>query len=139
MPHLIHPRRQSRLDIELDLMPTDRIFQRWARSVGNEVASQGWGEERSQATPLPEDAAVAVDQAICGTSGKVRKFLHAWYRGQDASATIAQRFGMSRDEVYLYWRAVLWAFRDRFLAMPSVSPLMERHAEGISRLHSCAA
>jgi|SRR6185437_8130916 len=128
---IVHPNRQSRLDIELDLMPTDRVFQRWSRSVGNDLPAEGWGENRSLATPLPNDAAIVVDQYICDLRDRERQFLHAWYRGQDASATIAKRFGMSPDAVYLYWRAILWAARAAFLAAPCVAHLMQKHLEAL--------
>lgn len=129
--HLIHPNRQSRLDIELDLMPTDRIFQRWARSVGNDLPVSDAGADRSQATPLPDDAAIVVDQYICGRAQTPRQFLHAWYRGQDSSADIAQRFGLTRDAVYMYWRAVLWAARATFLSTPCIAHLMQKHLEAL--------
>jgi|SRR6185437_1874332 len=131
MSRVIHPHRQSRLDIELDLMPADRILQRWSRSVGNEKPSEGWGEQRSLATPLPPDAAILVDQYVCCLRDQPKHFVHAWYRGQDPSSAIAKRFRMSQDGVYLYWRAVLWAARDQFAKWPEVAHLMQKHIEAL--------
>lgn len=129
---ILHPNRLSRLDIELDLMPTDRIFQRWSRSVGNELSSQGWGENRSLATALPDDAAILVDQYVCAQMWQPKHFLHAWYRGQDPSPVIAKRFSMSQDGVYLYWRAVLWSARDQFTKWPEVAHLMQKHLDALA-------
>lgn len=124
MPRRIHPLRQSRLDVELDLMPVDRVFQRWATSVGSGLPTERWSDTHTQVPPLPDDAAIAVDRHICRSPERVRRFIHAWYRSQDASAVIAKRFGLSREGVYLYWRSVLWQSRAAFLAIPCVAKLM---------------
>lgn len=124
MARRIHPLRQSRMDIELDLMPADRVFQRWATSVGSGLPTERWSETHTQVPPLPDDAAIAVDRHICRSPERVRRFIHAWYRSHDASSVIASRFGLSREGVYLYWRSVLWQSRAAFLAMPRVVKLM---------------
>jgi len=126
---IIHPGRPSRLDIELDLMPTDRIFQRWARSVGAGIPAEQWSDTHTQASELPPGAAIFVDQYICHSPHQVRQFLHAWYRGQDPSAEIARRFGFSREGVYLHWRAVLWSAKAVFERTDCVHVLMQKHLQ----------
>lgn len=128
---VIHPNRQSRLDIELDLMPTDRIFQRWARSVGSGVPAEQWSDMHTQASELPPEAAIFVDQYICHSPPQIKHFLHAWYRGQDPSAEIAKRFGFSREGVYLHWRAVLWSAKAVFDRTACVHELMQKHLQAL--------
>lgn len=131
MTRLIHPNRPSRLDIELDLMPTDRIFQRWARSIGKGLPAERWSDTHTQANELPPDAAIFVDQYVCHSIPQIRKFLHAWYRGQDPSCEIARRLSFSREGIYLHWRAVLWQAKGVFERADCVHELMQRHMEAL--------
>lgn len=125
----LHPNRRTDLDIEADLMPADRILQRWARSVGCGMPDPVWDGTQSRPNELPPDAAIWVDRYVCSRPDRMRKFLHSWYRGQDASAVIAKRFNVGRDEVYTLWRATLIAVRQDFLAEPCVACLMVQQAE----------
>ena len=125
----LHPNRLSPLDIERDLLSADRIFQRWARSVGCDLPPEEWDGVAAKPMGLPEDAAVWVDQYVCKRPDRMRRFLHAWYRGQDASAVIAKRFNVGRDEVYTLWRACLALARTDFAREPCVSRLMIQQLE----------
>lgn len=128
---IVHPNRPSRLDIELDLMPTDRIFQRWARSVGCGMPTEQWSDTHTQATELPPEGAIFVDQYVCHSPAQIRQFLHAWYRGQDPPAEIARRFGFSREGIYLHWRAILWQAKGVFERADGVRELMQRHQQAL--------
>ena len=125
----LHPGRLTDLDVEADLMPADRILQRWARSVGCGMPEEKWDGTQSRPNELPQDAAIWVDRYVCTRGERMRKFLHSWYRGQDASAVIAKRFNVGRDEVYALWRATLIVARRDFLAEPCVACLMTPCAE----------
>jgi hypothetical protein len=114
----------SRLDIDTELMATDRILQRWARSVGCGMPVHDWDGVSSRPTELPKDAAIWVDRYVCSRQEKMRQFIHAWYRSQDASAVIARRFRLGRQEVYILWHAVLAKASVDFLGEPCVSKLM---------------
>jgi len=121
----LHPGRLTDLDIDADLMPTDRILQRWARSVGCGLPEEAWdGTPQSRPPELPPDAAIWVDRYLCRSHERMRKFLHSWYRGQDASAVIAKRFNVGRDAVYQLWRDYLAVCREAFIAEPCVEHLM---------------
>lgn len=119
----LHPGRLTNMDLVLDLLPTDRIFQRWARSVGSGL-DLPWEGEHGGPSPLPEDAAMWVDRYVCDMHPAMKKFIHSWYRGQDASAVIAKRFCIGRDAVYTRWRSYLWIARADFLREPCVASLM---------------
>lgn len=110
-------------------MPADRVLQRWARSVGCGMPDTEWDGTQSRPNELPPDAAIWVDRYVCSRADRMRKFLHSWYRGQDASAVIARRFNVGRDEVYALWRATLIVARRDFLAEPCVARLMTQRAE----------
>lgn len=140
----LHPGRLSDLDIEADLMPPDRVFQRWARAIAGRpicrkckaekshcvCARPEWADAPgSQVPELPTDAAIWVDRYVCSRPERMRKFLHSWYRGQDASAVIAKRFNVGRNEVYALWRATLIVARADFLKEPSVASLMVKQQE----------
>lgn len=120
--------RRNRFDVEPELIPADRILQRWARSVGCGMpnAETYW---ESRPTELPTDAAIWVDRYVCSRPDRMRKFIHSWYRGQDASAVIAKRFSVGRDEVYALWRACLIVASKSFLDEPCVANLMIHKAE----------
>lgn len=125
----LHPNRLTELDIEADLLPADRILQRWARSVGCGVPDERWDWAQSRPNELPHEAAIWVDRYVCSRADRMRKFLHSWYRGQDASAVIAKRFNVGRDEVYALWRATLMVARADFMREPCVANLMIQRAE----------
>lgn len=126
---MLHRGRLTDLDVEEDLVPADRIFQRWARSVGCGMPDVVWEGTQSRPSELPEDAAIWVDRYVCSRADRMRKFLHSWYRGQDASAVIAKRFNVGRNEVYALWRATLIVARRDFLMEPCVANLMTRQLE----------
>lgn len=105
-------------------MPVDRVLQRWARSVGCGMPVEEWDGTQSRPTELPTQAAILVDRFVCSSPKLMRDFLHAWYRSQHASAVIAKRFSVGRDEVYTLWRNYLRLARPAFLAIPCVAELM---------------
>lgn len=118
--------KRLELDVIAELLPTDRIFQRWARSVGCGIPEPEWdGTPAAQANELPPDAAIWVDRYVCTAPERMRRFIHSWYRSQDDSSVIARRFGCGRHEVYVLWRAYLHTAKPDFEGEPCVSSLME--------------
>lgn len=120
----LHPNRLTDLDIVENLMPVDRIFQRWARSVGCGMPEEAWEGTQSRPTELPTDAAIAVDRYVCSRPEEWKRFIHSWYRSQHSSSVIAKRFNVGRDDVYSLWRCYLRLAREAFLAIPCVAELM---------------
>lgn len=120
----LHPSRLTDIDIEADLLPADRIYQRWARSVGCGLPEEAWDGVQSRPTELPTDAAIWVDRYVCTRADRMRKFIHSWYRGQDASAVIANRFNVGRDAVYMLWRDYLAISREDFAKARCLAHLM---------------
>src|SRR5579859_1182822 len=114
----MHPQRMSQLDIDRALYPTDRVFQRWARSVGAGLPVTEFTGEEARPTELPNDAAIWIDQYVCHCHERMRHFLHCWYRSQDHSAKIARRFNVGREEVYTLWEACLIEATKAFMDAP---------------------
>jgi hypothetical protein len=106
--------------LDAELVPTDRMLERWAVSQGGDEYMTGWDEApvRSRATPLPDDIAIVVDQTILHSTVQARDFVHRWYMRPGESVTVlAKALGLHRDTVHMRWRSTLWYMRRRFLEM----------------------
>jgi hypothetical protein len=100
------------------LVPTDRLLERWAVSQGSDEYLTGWDEvpARSRPTPLPDDLAIVVDQAILHSTVQARNFVQRWYMRPGESVTVlAKALGLHRDTVHMRWRSTLWYMRRRFI------------------------
>lgn len=104
--------RLAQLDAEL--MPTDRILQRWAASVGNGLPSDYWDDSpKSRPPPLDEETAIIVDQVVLHAPRRQQVVIRQWYKTSGASSVIAETLGVSRTGLYLEWRAALGYVRNR--------------------------
>lgn len=129
--------RLGRLDIEL--MPTHRVCERWAVGSGDGLSSDEWDDSRktSRMPPLDDATHIVVDQTLLkGVPGRLDATRHAryyalvrqWYCGTGSTTTIADRFGLNRNGLYFEWRCSLFYFRDQFRATghPDLVSLLER-------------
>lgn len=101
-----------------ELVPTDRILERWGVTQGSDEYLHGWDEvpPRSRPPPLPDDLAIVVDQTILRSQVQARKFVDRWYRYPGESITTFAKFvGCHRDTVIMRWNSTLWYMRKRFL------------------------
>jgi hypothetical protein len=106
--------KQRALDMEL--MPTDRVMQRWAICVGDGLSDK-WDDSRKSRLPALDDAtAIIVDQVILRSPTRYQSLARQWYCGAGASVAIAERLGgLTRHGLYMLWRRSLLHFRARFL------------------------
>lgn len=111
-------REGKKLDqLDIELIPTNRILERWAVVTGSGMASDEWDDSRkSRLDPLDDATAIVVDQIILKATNKRYSFLvRQWYCGTGSSTTIAQRLGVSRTGLYFEYRCALFYFREQFL------------------------
>jgi hypothetical protein len=117
-----------RLDHEL--MPTHRVFERWAVGSGDGIASDEWDDSRksSRMPPLDDATHIVVDQTIMRAPSPYKPLMRQWYCGTGSTTTIAERFGINRNGLYFEWRCSLFYFRDAFRATrhPDLVSLLER-------------
>jgi hypothetical protein len=105
--------------LDPELIPTDRLLDRWSVSQGSNDAFLKWSDEvpRSRPPPLDEDAAVIVDRIVMHSPVQTRKFVCRWYlRPNEPMNALAEALGLHRDTVLLRWRSSLWAMRRAFIA-----------------------
>jgi hypothetical protein len=104
--------------LDIDLLPTNRLLERWAVGVGDGIPSDEWDDTRksSRLPPLDDVTAIVVDQAIMRGLPRYRSLVRQWYCGTGSSTTIAERFGVTRKGLYFEWRCSLLYYRDQFRA-----------------------
>lgn len=105
-----------RLDHEL--MPTHRVFERWAVGSGDGIPSDEWDDSRksSRMPPLDDATHIVVDQTVMRAPAPYKPLVREWYCGTGSTTTIAGRFGLNRNGLYFEWRCSLFYFRDQFRA-----------------------
>jgi hypothetical protein len=117
-----------RLDYEL--LPTNRVLERWAIGTGTGLGSDEWDDSRreSRMSPLDDETAIVVDQTILKGIPRYRDLVRQWYCGTGSTTTIAERFRLTRNGLYFEWRCSLFYFRDQFRATghPDLVSLLER-------------
>jgi hypothetical protein len=80
-----------------ELLPTDRILQRWDVSIGTGLPSEAWDDNprTSRPSPLDDDTALVVDQIILHLPLRTNQLITAWYRTPQPTEVIADRLKMS--------------------------------------------
>lgn len=99
-----------------DMVPIDRICQRWAISVGDGLRRELWEDPKnSRATPLDDDTAIIVDQIILKSPPRTKRFVKIWYKTPRPRGAIAQEFRMDERSVTVCWKLCLsyleWKFK----------------------------
>lgn len=99
------------------LMPTHRVLQRWAVSIGMGLPSDSWDDRKiSKPPPLDDATATVVDNVICRGNDGCRRFVRDWYRTPTPVSAMCGSMGMDTKGIYMQWRASLFYYRGRFLA-----------------------
>lgn len=89
-------RRMVRGAIPVELMPADRILQRWASAGGTGMPADSWDDARaSRLPPLDDATAILVERIINSRPPRQRRLLRAWYRSPTSTCQIAQRMRTS--------------------------------------------
>lgn len=98
-----------------DLIPTDRILQRWAVSIGLGLPTEAWDDARiSRPPPLPDDLAIVVDQLVLKSPPRTKALIVAWYKTPVPTPQVAEDQGMSLRSFYRAWHLSLHFMRHRF-------------------------
>lgn len=104
--------------LDPELIPTDRLLDRWAVAQGSDDLMLKWADEapRSRPPPLDDDTAIIVDRIVMHSPVQTRKFVCRWYlRPNEPMCILARALGIHRDSVLMRWRSSLWAMRREFL------------------------
>jgi len=80
-----------------ELLPVDRILQRWDVSIGTGLPSEAWDDNprTSKPPPLDDDTATVVDQIILKLPKRTNQVIVAWYRTPQPTEVIARKLNMS--------------------------------------------
>jgi len=79
-----------------ELLPTDRILQRWDVSIGSGLPEECWDDSpQSRPPPLDDATATVVDQIVLKLPQRTNKVIVAWYRTPEPTEVIASRLKMS--------------------------------------------
>lgn len=104
--------------LDPELVPTDRVCERYAVSIGDGLPSDKWADERpSRFTELDPETAIKVDRIIIDMKRSIPKYHRIfcqWYRTSLPRKEIAKNVGIPRSTLYLEWRCLLWYLRGRF-------------------------
>lgn len=98
------------------LVPADRIMLRWAVSIGHSLyAPEAWDEGRvSKPPPFDDETAIVVDQIVCRSPLKTRKFVQRWYKTPLPLEVLAKQFDMTERSVVKCWHICLHFLDARF-------------------------
>lgn len=107
-------KRLSQLDLEL--LPTHHVLERWAVSVGDGLSDKWDDSRKSRLSPLDDATAIVVDQVILRALPRYKALVRQWYCGKGSSTTIADRLGVTRSGLYFEWRCSLRYFGQQFMA-----------------------
>lgn len=105
----------GRFQLDIELMPTDHVLQRWAACIGDGMSDKWDDSRKSRVSPLDDSTAIVVDQIILKSPHRYRSLARQWYCGAGSSTAIAEKLGVSRSGLYLEWRCSLFHYMRRFL------------------------
>jgi hypothetical protein len=99
------------------LLVTDRVMQRWARSIGDGLPSEEWDEGKtpSRLSPLDDELAIQIDRIVLAAPQHLRQMFQLWYKTPLPVNEIGRRFGVDRDEVIRRWKAALEWIRPQLI------------------------
>jgi hypothetical protein len=100
-----------------ELIPTDRILLRWARSVGDGLYDCPWEDVPFNRAPeLDDQTAIVVDQLVL--RAPCRKLVELWYRTNLPPREISRRLRCDEDVLPVRFNAALWHFKGHFESSP---------------------
>jgi len=101
-----------------ELLPVDRILQRWDVSIGTGLPSEAWDDNprTSKPPPLDDDTATVVDQIILRLPKRTNQVIVAWYRTPQPTEVIARKLNMSarslENGLKVCLNFTLWKFQE---------------------------
>lgn len=102
--------------IEPELIPVDRIMQRYWVANGNGLPTLAWDDNPrySKPPPLDDDTATVVDRIVIHLPPKTKKIVVSWYGSPAPTHVIAENMGMSPRSLEKGWELALnflkWKF-----------------------------
>jgi len=101
--------------LERELLPVDRILQRWAVANGSGLAEECWDDTPTARPPaLDDDTCMLVDEIVRLCPPKTRHIVVSWYRKPLPTKLIAMQMNMSPRSLETAWRLSLnflkWKF-----------------------------
>jgi hypothetical protein len=123
-------------ELSADLLPTHRILQRWAVSIGSGLPGEAWDDSRrSNVPPLDDLTAMIVDQIHCHRPAPTRNLIRQWYLGCGNAKLIALSLLVSRRTVYRRIGEALVEYRQEFYRSRhrDLVALLEAREEFLSR------
>jgi|GEM_PF-3201353 len=106
---------QRLTQLDLELVPTNRVMERWAAGSGDDLPSEPWDDSRkSRLSPLDGRTHTVVDQIYLRAPFRYHDFARRWWCGTGAVVTLANELGLSRAGVYLELRCTLFYFKGEF-------------------------
>lgn len=101
--------------IEAELIPVDRIMQRWAVANGSGLPSDEWDDTpKAKPPPLDDDTALVVDRIVLNCPMTTRRIVVAWYRKPLPTKMIAEQLGMAPRSLEKAWKLSLNFLRWKF-------------------------
>jgi hypothetical protein len=103
--------------IEPELIPVDRILQRWAAANGTGLPSDEWDQTpRARSVPLDDVTATIVDQIILKLPPRTKRLITTWYRRPLPTSVLAEQLRTSPRSLEVQWRLALNFLRWKFEA-----------------------
>lgn len=101
--------------LPVDLIPVDRIMQRWSVANGNGLPSEEWDDSpKARPPPLDDDTCMVVDEIVLNCPPKTRRIVVQWYCRPLPTVQIARKLGMSPRSLEKAWTMSLnflkWKF-----------------------------
>lgn len=107
-----------------ELLPVDRIMQRWAAANGEGLPSEVWDDSpRARPPPLDDDTAMVVDRIVLSLPPKTHRIVNKWYRKPIPTRLIAEQIGCSPRSLEKQWTIALNFLRWKFVESRNVTLL----------------
>lgn len=95
-----------------DLLPADRVLQRWAASVGDGLPMESWEETpKSRMPALDDPTCIVVDQIVMHSPKRVKDMMIPLYKGTGSMTTLRRKLKLDIAGFYCDWRVNLMYFR----------------------------
>lgn len=102
--------------IPTELLPVDRIMQRWAVANGSGCPEESWDDSPKARPPaLDDDTAMVVDEIVRKLQPRTKRIVVEWYRRPWPTKTIAAHLNMSPRSLEGCWLQSLNFLRWKFV------------------------
>lgn len=98
-----------------ELIPVDRIMQRWAVANGNGLPTGEWDDNpKARPPPLDDDTCIIVDEIVLKCPPKTKRIIVSWYCRPLPTKLIARGLKMSPRNLEKAWGLSLNFLRFKF-------------------------